>query len=93
MEDQSFNPHRFNVLGLQMNPDYLEPGTHVAYFYKGKIHVGVTETGLNDGEGKFTVRNLATGKIQYPYTSEVIIPESPAAAVSTQFDLKPLILP
>lgn len=88
--EETFNQKQFHVAGLRMNPDYLEPGTHVAYFYKGKIHVGICETGLNAGESRFTVRNLNTGKIEYPYTQEVIMPDSQAASVEPVFQLKPL---
>lgn len=89
--EETLDPWKFQVFGLQMNPDYLVPGTTIAYFYKGKIHVGVTETGLNAGNGKFTVRNSATDKIEYPYTAQVIKPETDACEVETQFRLKPLL--
>lgn len=89
--EETLDPRKFHVFGLQMNPDYLVPGTTIAYFYKGKIHVGVTETGLNAGNGKFTVRNSATDKIEYPYTAQVIKPETDACEVETQFRFKPLL--
>lgn len=61
------------TLGIEVNPDYIEKDTYVGYIYKDKFTVGITESGLNVGETKFTVRNCETGKIEYPYTQDVFI--------------------
>lgn len=77
------------AIAVHNNPEYLSPGTYVAYIYNGRLNVGVTETGLDPATSvKFTVKNCKTGKIEYPYTTEVLVPNAPVKEVESTLKFK-----
>lgn len=61
---------------LENNP-MVEIGKFYAYEYKDMLHVGEAVTCENKGGYTWAMKNLNTGKIEYPYTQQVFITEEP----------------
>ncbi len=66
-------------------------GETYAYLHKGKLCIGVAikHPYKKEGEGyTWAMRNIYTGKIQYPYQMNIVVPNSRFYEVTSQIVLK-----
>ena len=55
----------------------IEKGKIYAYLYKGRLCIGEAIKNLNERSGcEYVMKNVYTGKIEYPYTMNIIEPNS-----------------
>ena len=70
---------------LNNNP-VVEIGKFYAYEYKGKLHVGkAVKNPSEDPVYEWVMEDSNTGKIYYPYSQQVFIPEESCLEVSLTY--------
>lgn len=72
---------------LENNP-VIEIGKFYAYEYRDMLHVGEAVPCENKGGYTWAMKNLNTGKIEYPYTQQVFITEEPCLEVYIGYTTK-----
>lgn len=70
---------------LKCNP-VVEIGKFYAYEYNRFLHVGEAVPNPLNSHIPWAMRNLNTGKIEYPYAQEVLITEEPCLRVRLTYE-------
>ena len=65
------------ILAVDTSVETIEIGKHYAYLYHNRLCVGEAVKNPDEKSGyEWAMRNCITGKVQYPYQMDVIVPNS-----------------
>ena len=79
-------------IAVETSVEKVEIGKIYAYLHKGKICVGkaIRHPYKKEGQGyDWAMENCHTGKIQYPYQMDIIVPNSHVSEVQATLTLVP----
>ena len=64
-------------IGVNTTVATVEMGKIYAYFYKGRLRIGEAVKNPTERPGyDWAMKNVYTGKIEYPYHMDIIMPNS-----------------
>ncbi len=64
-------------IGVNKTVEIVEMGKIYAYFYKGRLCIGEAVKNPAERPGyNWAMKNVYTGKIEYPYRMDIIVPNS-----------------
>ena len=72
---------------LEMNT-VVQIGKFYAYEYNGELHVGEAVKKKGRVANDWVMRNLNTGKIEYPYSQQVFVTEEPCKSVKLTYEVE-----
>lgn len=79
------------LLAIDTSVETIDIGRHYAYLYHNRLCVGVAipHPSNKPGDGyTWAMRNCITGKVQYPYQKDVIVPNSEIKEVFATIELR-----
>lgn len=76
-------------IGINTSVEIIEIGKIYAYLYKGKLRIGKAVKNTANRSGyDWAMKNVYTGKIEFPYQMDVIVPNTEFKEVTAKIDYR-----
>ena len=76
-------------IGINTSIEFVEIGKIYAYLYKGRLCIGEAIKNPTNRPGyNWAMKNVYTGKIEYPYQMDIVVPNTEFKEVTVKIDYK-----
>lgn len=76
-------------IGINTSVEIIEMGKIYAYLWRGRLRIGEAVKDPTERSGyDWAMKNVYTGKIEYPYYLDVIVPNTEFKEVTAKIDYR-----
>lgn len=75
----------FNI-AINISVDNVEIGKIYAYLWQGRLRVGEAISNPVNSGYSWAMKNVYTGKIEYPYSGNIIVPNTEFKEITVRID-------
>ncbi len=76
-------------IGINTTVEFVEIGKTYAYLYNGKLCIGeAIKNPANRPAYNWAMKNVYTGKIEYPYQMDIVVPNTEFKEVTAKIEYR-----